>query len=148
MKVARATCFFFVLVVSAVAGWAQMSPGPQSGVPISGKAVPGFEEFERAVVKAIQDDHIPGAAIAFVKDGPLVYARGFGWANEEDKKPIEPTSVFRLASISKSLTAVGILELVQAKRLCMEQKVFAGPTVPRPATAPAPARNPSFISIR
>ena len=127
MKVARATCFFFVLVVSAVAGWAQMSPGPQSGVPISGKAVPGFEEFERAVVKAIQDDHIPGAAIAFVKDGRLVYARGFGWANEEDKKPIEPTSVFRLASISKSLTAVGILELVQAKRLCMEQKVFARP---------------------
>ncbi|MGB8889626.1 MAG: serine hydrolase domain-containing protein [Candidatus Korobacteraceae bacterium] len=127
MKIARATCFLVLLVLSAMAGRAQMSPGPQTAVPITGKAAPGFEDFDRAVVAAIQKDHIPGAAIAIVKDGRLVYARGFGWANEEDHKPIEPTSVFRLASISKSLTGIGVLKLIQDKRLCMEQKVFARP---------------------
>jgi CubicO group peptidase (beta-lactamase class C family) len=126
MKVAR-TASFALIVSLATASSAQSTPAVQTTLPISGRAVPGFEEFDRAVVKVVQDDHIPGAAIAFVKDGRLVYARGFGWANEEAKKAIEPTSVFRLASISKSLTAVGILKLIQEKQLCMEQKVFTPP---------------------
>jgi CubicO group peptidase (beta-lactamase class C family) len=128
--------FFFALAISlpAISAPAQNMPESASAVPITGKAVPGFEEFERAVVKVIQDDHIPGAAIAFVKDGRLVYARGFGWANEEAKQPIQPTSVFRLASISKSFTGIGILKLIQEKKLCMEQKVFARPNSPSPST--------------
>lgn len=117
-------------------------PASQSSVPITGKAAPGFEEFERAVVAAIQKDHIPGAAIAFVKDGRLVYARGFGWANEEAKQAIEPTSVFRLASISKSLTGIGILKLIQEKQLCMEQKVFARPNSPSTSAGSAPCSQP------
>ena len=95
-----------------------------SNVPITGKPVPGFEEFEQRVVAAIAEDHIPGAAIAFIKDGRLVYARGFGWADEAAQVPIQPTSVFRLASISKSLTGIGILKLIQDGEICMQQKVF------------------------
>ncbi len=135
MRMVRAA-FFFALAISlpAISAPAQNMPESASAVPITGKAVPGFEEFERAVVKVIQDDHIPGAAIAFVKDGRLVYARGFGWANEEAKQPIQPTSVFRLASISKSFTGIGILKLIQEKKLCMEQKVFARPNSPSPST--------------
>jgi CubicO group peptidase (beta-lactamase class C family) len=97
----------------------------QTNIPITGKATPGFDEFESRVVDVIQKDHIPGVAIAFVKDGRLVYARGFGWADEAAQQPIQPTSVFRLASISKSLTGIGILKLVQDKQICMQQKVFA-----------------------
>ena len=130
--------FLFALAVPLLAIFvpAQTTPQSPSNVPITGKAVPGFEEFDRAVVAAIQKDHIPGAAIAIVKDGRLVYARGFGWANEEDKTPIEPTSVFRLASISKSLTGIGILKLIQDKRLCMQQKVFARPNASPSGTVP------------
>ena len=130
--------FLFALAVSLLTIFvpAQTTPQSPSNVPITGKAVPGFEEFDRAVVAAIQKDHIPGAAIAIVKDGRLVYARGFGWANEEDKTPIEPTSVFRLASISKSLTGIGILKLIQDKRLCMQQKVFARPNASPSGTGP------------
>lgn len=102
-----------------------VSAGAQTNVPISGRPVPGFEEFEKAVVKRVEHDHIPGLAIAFIKDGRLVYARGFGWADEQTKQQIEPASVFRLASISKSLTAIGILKLVQDGKLCMDQKVFS-----------------------
>lgn len=111
-----------------------------ANLPITGKAAPGFEEFERAVLIVIQRDHIPGVAIAFVKDGRLVYARGFGWANEASHQPIEPTSIFRLASISKSLTGIGILKLVQDKQLCMEQKVFTPPNFKAPADAGACSR--------
>jgi N-acyl-D-amino-acid deacylase len=126
---------FTVFVLSALA---------QDKVPISGRAVPGFEEFDNEVVKRVQNDRIPGLAIAFVKDGRLVYARGFGWADEENKQQIEPTSVFRLASISKSFTAIGILKLVQNKKLCMDQKVFSKD----PPQSYRPCRGPVLSEIK
>jgi len=141
MKLARFGCFLFLFawVLSAPSPAQVQTPG---NIPITGKAAPGFEEFERAVVEVIQRDHIPGAAIAFVKDGRLVYARGFGWANEEARQPIEPTSVFRLASVSKSFTGIGILKLIQDKQLCMEQKVFARPNTPAKAAESVPCSQP------
>jgi len=130
-----------LLVLSAFLAVSAFAQNLPQNIPITGKAAPGFEEFERAVVDVIQQDHIPGAAIAFVKDGRLVYARGFGWADEAARQAIEPAAVFRLASISKSLTAIGILKLVQDKQLCMEQKVFTPANFKAPAGA-GPCANP------
>jgi CubicO group peptidase (beta-lactamase class C family) len=146
MRIARAASFFALAISLATSASAQRTREPRTSVPITGRAVPGFEEFERAVVRVIQDDRIPGAAIAFVKDGRLVYARGFGWGNKEARKAIEPTSVFRLASISKSLTGIGILKLIQEKQLCMEQKVFAPPNAAASANASGdvPCKQPIF----
>jgi CubicO group peptidase (beta-lactamase class C family) len=140
MRIVSAAFFFALALVLAISAPGQSAPEAQSAVPITGRAAPGFEEFERAVVRVIQNDHIPGAAIAFVKDGRLVYARGFGWADEAAREPIEPTSVFRLASISKSLTGIGILKLVQDKQLCMEQKVFTPPKAAASANAAGEGR--------
>jgi CubicO group peptidase (beta-lactamase class C family) len=113
-----------VVLLFSLAALAQVPMPVPMPIPVTGKPVPGFEEFEQRVLAAIEKDHVPGAAIAFVKDGRLVYARGFGWADEEARQPIQPTSVFRLASISKSLTGIGILKLIQNKQICMQQKVF------------------------
>jgi CubicO group peptidase (beta-lactamase class C family) len=126
-----------LLSLIVVTSFAISSPA-QRTIPKSGRAVPGFEEFENKVVRRIIKDNIPGVAIAFVKDGRLVYARGFGWADEKAQKQIQPNSVFRLASISKSLTAIGILKLVQDRKLCMNQVVFAttGPRRYLPCVGP------------
>ena len=120
----------------------------QSNIPVTGKPVPGFEQFESQVLDVIQRDHIPGVAIAFVKDGRLVYARGFGWADEQARKPIEPTSVFRLASISKSFTAIGILKLVQDKQICMDQKVFAQTKAKAPTSLVAAPCSTPILNIQ
>lgn len=47
----------------------------------------------------------PGAALAVAKAGRLVYARGFGYADRQRKEPVRPTSLFRIASLSKSITS-------------------------------------------
>jgi CubicO group peptidase (beta-lactamase class C family) len=130
---------WLILVLSILA---PIAPAQTPNIPITGKPVPGFEEFESRVVGAIEKDHIPGAAIAFVKDGRLVYARGFGWADEASKTAIEPTSVFRLASISKSLTGIGILKLIQDKQICMHQKVFTPRSANVASDGDAPCARP------
>jgi len=54
---------------------------------------------------------IPGAALAVAKDGRLVLSRGYGWADVQAKEPVQPNSLFRLASLTKPLTAVAVLHL-------------------------------------
>jgi hypothetical protein len=79
-------------------------------------SVSGTEQTECAVLddwmKSLLAEHsIPGGSLAVMRDGKLVYARGFGWADREAKTPVQPDSLFRIASVSKPITAVAILKL-------------------------------------
>src|SRR5450432_2576422 len=52
---------------------------------------------------------IPGLSLAVAVDGKIVYSEGFGYADLEQRMPAWPTTKFRIASISKPLTAVGLM---------------------------------------
>src|ERR1051326_2116374 len=67
---------------------------------------------------------IPGGALAVVKDGRLVYTRGYGWADRENKVPVKPASLFRIASISKPFTAVAVLKLIEEQTLKLDALVW------------------------
>lgn len=92
--------------------------------PITGRALNGMEKFEQKFSMLLQSNAIPGAALAIAKNGKLVYARGFGWANLETKEAVRPDSLFRIASISKSMTAVATLVLCQDRKLELDQRAF------------------------
>lgn len=68
--------------------------------------------------------NIPGAAVAVAKDQRLLYVRGFGWADREKRVATPANGLFRIASITKPITAVAILKLVEAGRLDLQQPVF------------------------
>jgi CubicO group peptidase (beta-lactamase class C family) len=60
---------------------------------------------------------VKGLSIAVVKDYKIIWARGYGWADEAEGKRVTPQTLFQAASISKSLNGVGVLKLVQDKKL-------------------------------
>jgi N-acyl-D-amino-acid deacylase len=62
--------------------------------------------------------------LAVTDQGRLVLARAYGLADTASRQPVEPTSLFRIASISKPITAVAILQLVEGGKLDLEEKVF------------------------
>lgn len=68
-----------------------------------------------------------GVSVAISKGGRLVFAKGFGLSDVEDSVRMEPYNVLRVASVSKLITAVAIMRLVEQGRLTLDQKVF-GPT--------------------
>lgn len=82
------------------------------------------EPFDREMESFMRERGVPGGALAVVKDRRLVYAKGYGWADRERKIPATPASLFRIASISKPITAVGVLKLVEEGRLSLEAKAF------------------------
>ncbi|MBN1419433.1 MAG: beta-lactamase family protein [Planctomycetes bacterium] len=92
--------------------------------PATGEACPDLAPFDDLMVSFMAERDVPGAALAVVKDGRLVLARGYGWADREAKRPVEPGSLFRIASLSKPITAVAVIRLVQEGKLALDAKVF------------------------
>jgi CubicO group peptidase (beta-lactamase class C family) len=67
---------------------------------------------------------IRGASVALVNKGKLVYAKGYGFADFEQKEPVTPNHLFRVASLSKLITAVAIMKLVENKVISLDDQVF------------------------
>jgi CubicO group peptidase (beta-lactamase class C family) len=80
--------------------------------------------FDELMERFVRDNEVPGAALAVAKDGRLVYARGFGYADPTAKTRVQPRARFRIASISKPITAAAILRLVEMGKLRLEDVAF------------------------
>lgn len=68
---------------------------------------------------------IPGLALAVMKDGKLAKSAGYGLANVEEKVPVRPETVFRIASVGKQFIATGILLLVEDGKMTLDDRLGA-----------------------
>lgn len=116
-------------------------PDPPATIPITGTAVPELASFDQVLTALMGRWGIPGGAIAVVKDGRLVLARGYGYSDAQAKEPVAPDALFRIASVSKPITAVAALRLAEQGRLDLDAKAFALlPDLTPPAGATVDAR--------
>jgi len=83
-----------------------------------------FLTTEKTVNSFLKRWSIAGASVAVAKDGKLIYARGFGYSDTASKAEAEPYSQFRIASISKLVTAIGIMKLQEEGKLSVNDTVF------------------------
>lgn len=67
---------------------------------------------------------IKGASLAISRNDSLLYAKGYGWADEEQGIPMEPSHILRIASVSKLITATGIMVLQDRDSLSIKDTVF------------------------
>jgi N-acyl-D-amino-acid deacylase len=87
-------------------------------------------------MRTIIDRHgLAGAALAIAKDGRLVLAKGYGWADLVRGEQVQPDTLFGLASLSKSITAVATLKLVEQGKLRLDDRVFEIVKIQPPAGA-------------
>lgn len=75
------------------------------------------------VATAVYKPDIPGAAVIVVKNGQVIFRKGYGLANLELNVPIRPEMVFRLCSITKQFTAVAIMMLVEQGKLSLDDDI-------------------------
>jgi N-acyl-D-amino-acid deacylase len=94
-------------------------------VPVTGQEVPALASFDRMMTTFLHRRDLPGAAVAVGHKGKVVYARGFGFADRETKERAQPESLFRIASVSKPITAVAVLQLVERGKLRLNAHVFS-----------------------
>lgn len=94
--------------------------------PLTAQALPEptVKRLEAAIHQAMRAEKIPGFAIGVVRDGRLVYARGFGLMKVDDPaRPITADTLFHMASITKPFVATAIMQLVEAGKLQLDDRV-------------------------
>ena len=78
---------------------------------VNARARDHLANFDGVVTKAMSESKIPGASVAIVREGKVIYAKGFGYRNLDKKSPVTTETLFAIGSITKSFTALafGIL---------------------------------------
>jgi len=104
-------------------------------LPASGTPVPELNSFERAAGEIMQTWSLPGGQLAVAKEGRLVFDRGYGMADREVGEPVQPYHRFRVASVTKTITAVGMMRLVEQGRVSLDDAVFPMLNLPPPPGA-------------
>jgi Beta-lactamase len=161
MRLALVECYFLATFSSTLIGVVQ-AQGPAPSPLISAPSHPpekvsavapqpspaaeltkaDFETFLDALVPSqLRNRNIAGAVVAVVKDGQVLFQKGYGYADFEAKKPVLPDqTLFRPGSISKLFTATAVMQLVEQGKLDLDRDVndyldFAIPkTYPEPVT--------------
>jgi CubicO group peptidase (beta-lactamase class C family) len=81
------------------------------------------EKFESFIADAMMQDHIPGLSLAVVKDGKLIYAKGFGARNLKISLQATPDTLYGIGSCVKSFTALAIMQLQEQGKLKVDDPV-------------------------
>ena len=92
-------------------------------------SVPAFiperlQRIDAAIQKSIDDGEIPGAVALIARDGKTVYHKAFGLLDIEQKTPMTRDTIFRIASMSKAITAVGVMVLYERGHFLLGDPVF------------------------
>lgn len=90
---------------------------------ISSASAQTTDKVDDFVKGQMQTLHIPGVALAVIKDGKVIKTRGYGLANVETNTPVTAETVFKIGSISKPIIAMGIMFLVEDDKISLDDKV-------------------------
>ena len=117
----------------------------------AGPDVAVFAEFDAAMQSFMTQANVRGGTLAIIKDGRLVYARGYTY-DESHTLPIQPTHLFRIASCTKPLTSIAIYQLIEQlnnpNTLSLDSKIAPivmpllqskVPNAPQPTNNPKPS---------
>ena len=89
--------------------------------------LPETEGIDKKVKAFMRKWQIKGASLAVMRNDSLIYAKGYGWADEAEGIAMEPSHILRMASVSKLITATGIMVLQDRDSLSIKDTVF-GPS--------------------
>jgi CubicO group peptidase (beta-lactamase class C family) len=113
LRTATVSCAAIVLATSVSA---------QQQWSVTGQEVPELAAVDQMMQDIMQSNDIRGGSVAIAKDGRLVYARGFTW-DRPDVESVQPTTLFRIGSIGKSITSIAIHQLIEDGLLSYDTRV-------------------------
>ncbi len=122
MKNAILILFGIVLLIFVGCDGGDSNPMPSVNLQV-GEPVKSIQEFETRLESIRSALYIPGMSAAVAKGEQVVWAKGFGYADVENKIPVDPTTPFHLASLTKPFASVLIMQLVEASMLDLQEPI-------------------------
>jgi CubicO group peptidase (beta-lactamase class C family) len=96
-------------------------------------SAPELSSIEAVIRSEVERQKVPGAAVAIVKDGKVLLAKGYGQANLEHQVPVTPDTIFQSGSVGKQFTAAAVMLMVEQGKLTLDDpltKFFPFPDAP------------------
>lgn len=115
---ARSRLLLCLFLLPGLCGPVLARDTPRPEVPAAKAA-----KIEAAVTDLMKQHQVPGLSVAVAQNGQVVWQKGFGKADLENDVPVTPATKFRLASVSKPVTAVAILRLVEQGKIDLDAPV-------------------------
>ncbi|HEX8292715.1 MAG TPA: serine hydrolase domain-containing protein [Pyrinomonadaceae bacterium] len=122
-------------------------PPPRFADPERGrKLAAAFPEIERQFTAWVERRRMPGAVMGVIVDGELAWVKAAGVQDTQTRAPVTPDSLFRIASMTKSFTAMAVLKLRDEGKLSLDDPVSR--YVPALAGLPYPTKDSPAITVR
>ncbi|MEQ1352587.1 MAG: serine hydrolase domain-containing protein [Candidatus Acidiferrum sp.] len=80
-------------------------------------------KVDEYVTAEMQREKIPGLSLGVMRDGKLIYSRGYGLANVELDVPVKPDTIFQTGSVGKQFTATAVMMLVEEGKISLDDKI-------------------------
>src|SRR5262245_36499580 len=121
----RAAIVFVLLCLGLTAAHAEEPAGASATQPTKHELTPSdIEAFLDGLVPLqIESNDIAGAAIAVVKDGQVLFVKGYGVADMKTRAPVTPDTMFRVGSVTKLFTWTSVMQLVQQGKLDLDADI-------------------------
>lgn len=97
---------------------------PSGPIPSSGASHDGTLPLDEMVTAFLEEHNVAGATVAVAKHGKLLYSRGFGYADVTVLQKMQPDATMRIASVSKPITGVAIMMLIDQGKLTLDTTVM------------------------
>jgi CubicO group peptidase (beta-lactamase class C family) len=101
---------------------AGMSPFQGKTMVSSKRAETDYKAVDEYITTRMRTDHIPGVALAIVKGDQIVYLKGYGRADQSGRR-VTPQTPFLIGSITKTVTALAVMQLVEAGKVELDAPV-------------------------
>lgn len=135
---------FLLSIVAPASARSGVATGEEMPVPLNRVQGPSdaaeMEAFmDDLLARQMEEYHIAGAAVAVVKDGQLFFAKGYGYADVENKIPVDAeTTIFRIGSVGKVITWTAVMQLVGQGKLDLDADINTYLDFRIPDTYPQP----------
>ncbi len=93
-------------------------------IVVSGSANPGLQAIDQNMLAFMRKYNVSGAQVAMASNGSIILARGYGVADGETGELVQPDSLFRVASLSKSITGFTVLKLVEEGKIDLDRRAW------------------------
>jgi len=109
----RVALLFAAILLLGTAVWVRPQEKPRDQ----------FDGVRARIRSLMVEQPVPSVAVAVARDGKILWEEGFGWADIEHRVPADPHTMYSLASISKPITATGLMVLVERKRVDLDRPI-------------------------
>ena len=118
-----AVCVVLVAGINTAASWGLRPAAPEQAAGAVSRYAPAIARIERLIEHEMEDKGLPAVSIALVEDQSVVWTRGFGHVDPARTRPATPETVYRVGSVSKLFTDIGVMQLVERGEVDLDAPV-------------------------